>query len=143
VISLTQVMAASSNDIFNPFSGNPATANDTKNAASGKYFRDLLKKVTNTSSIETNGNRILSEQELIAVVCDLEATYNSNDTAEGCNLDKKHKIMLGEMRKLNIKLIRLDNKLDSFIENMTKMIKTEMKTLKDEITSLRNNDNRN
>lgn len=136
-------MAASSNDIFIPFSGNPVAVNDTKNAASGKYFRDLLKKVTNTSTIETNWNRILSDQELVAVFCDLEATYNSNDTAEGCNLDKKHKIMMGEMRKLNIKLIKLDNKLDSFMENMTKMIKIEMKALKDEITNLRNSENKN
>lgn len=132
MISLTSVFAANLNDI----SGNPL--NETKNAVSGKYFRELLKKVTNTSNIESNGNRILSEQELAAVYCDLQETYNSNDT-DGCNLDKKHRIMMGEMRKLNIKLIRLDNKLDSFMTEMTKLIKTEMKAMKDEITVLRNN----
>lgn len=40
---------------------------------------------------------------------------------------------MGEMRKLNIKLIRLDAKLDNFMTEMTKLIKTEMKALKDEI----------
>lgn len=136
MISLSSVIAASSNDIFSPISGN--SVNETKNALSGNYFRELLKKVTNTSTsnIESNGMKILSEQEFIAVYCDLQETYNFN-TTESCNADKKHRIIVGEIRKLNIKLIRLDNKLDMFMSDMTKLIKNEMQELKDEITILK------
>jgi hypothetical protein len=90
-----------------------------------------LKKVANSSS-ESISSRVQTEQELIAIYCDLNETYtSSNDT---CTADKKHKIMMGEMRKLNIKLI----KLDSFLTDLTKLVKMEMKALRDEIGSLKN-----
>ena len=135
VISLTNVLGGSNNEIFNQFQVN--SSSEMKNATSGKYFRELLKKVSNSSSSESSGNKIMSEQELIAVYCDIQETYNNSNDG---SLDKKHKILMGEMRKLNIKLIKLDNKLDAFMSEMEKLLKTEMKSLKDEISSLKSNE---
>ena len=103
--------------------------NETRMAAE-KYFRNLLKKVTHGESVEDSTFKIIhTESELRAAYCSL---YNKNNDTDGY-LDKRDKKLISEMRKLNMKLMKIEDKLSEFENNVVSLISSEMKAIKDEL----------
>lgn len=105
------------------------SSNETKLAAE-KYFRNLLKKVTHGESVEDNDFKIIrNEHELRTAYCSLN---NKNNDTEG-NLDKRDKRIISEMRKLNMKLIKIEDKLDALEKSLGEVLKTEIRAIKEEL----------
>lgn len=109
---------------------NDFIANATIRAAAEKFFKNLLKKPANGESVEENNFKIIQdEHELKVAFCNL---YNKSNDTDGF-LDKRDRRMLTEIRKLNGKLIKIDEKLNEMDKNMEVMIKREINAMKEEL----------
>lgn len=103
--------------------------NETKVAAE-KYFKNLLKKVAHGESVEDGSFKIIqTESELRAAYCNL---YNKINDTDGY-LDKRDKRLISEMRKLNMKLMKIEDKLNEMEKSMIFFVSTEMKAIKDDL----------
>lgn len=89
-----------------------------------------MKKVTHGESVEENAFKIIeTENELRTAYCSLYS--KNNDTDAG--LDKRDKRIIAEMRKLNMKLIKIDDKLSALERSVGEMIRTEMRAIREEL----------
>lgn len=126
-MSVASAQSSDSQNISNNFVEN--SSNETKLAAE-KYFRNLLKKVTHGESNEDNAFKIIqTEHELRTAYCSLNNKNNDTDA----NLDKRDKRIISEMRKLNMKLIKIEDKLEGLEKSLAEVIKMEMRAIKDEL----------
>lgn len=123
---LMSVTSAQSFDAQNSSNFIVSSSNDTKLAAE-KYFKNLLRKVHGESIEESK--IIQTDEELRTAYCSL---YNKNNETDG-SLDKRDKRIISEMRKLNMKLMKIEDKLEALEKSLEHVIRTEMSTIKEEL----------
>lgn len=127
MISLTA--ASPEDNIITQGNSDGSFTNETKIAAE-KYFKNLLKKVNHGESVEDSTFKIIqTETELRAAYCSL---FNKNNDTDNY-LDKRDKRLISEMRKLNMKLMKIEDKLSEIQNSMVFLITSEMKAIKEEL----------
>jgi hypothetical protein len=105
------------------------TINATKNVGED-YFRDLLKRVTQGESVEGSASKIINnESELRSVLCQLHTRNNETDAV----LDQRELRIILEMRKLNLKLIAIERKVEDLRIFFGDIIREEIRTIKEEM----------
>lgn len=113
------------------------------------YFLDFLKKHDSQVKAPAMGSseeasqvqlkKILTEGEFCNAFCNLNLMRNLTE-----RLEKMENRMVGEIRKINLKLMRLEDNLKNLTNKIEDLIKSGMNNIKDEmIRSLRENMNRN
>lgn len=106
------------------------TQNETVKSDTEKYFKNLLKKSRNGGIVEDVTYKIIqTENELKSAYCNIFSKRNDSD---GPLTDKEKKV-IGEFRKLNMKMIHLDEKLDAMKKDLETMIKAEVNAMKEEL----------
>lgn len=89
-----------------------------------------MKKVNHGESVEDSTFKIIqTETELRAAYCSL---FNKNNDTDNY-LDKRDKRLISEMRKLNMKLMKIEDKLSEIQNSMVFLITSEMKAIKEEL----------
>jgi hypothetical protein len=112
------------------------------------YFLEFLKKhdsnVKQTVGSSEEGSqvhlkKILTEGEFCNAFCNLNLMRNLTE-----RLEKMENRMVGEIRKINVKLMRLEDNLKNLTNKIEDLIRSGMNNIKDEMMrSLRENMNRN
>lgn len=126
---ISYTSASSDSNMMSPGDSDREFSNETKIAAE-KYFKNLLRKVTDGESVEDSTFKIIqTETELRAAYCSL---FNKNNETDGY-LDKKDKRLISEMRKLNMKLMKIEDKLSEIESSMVFLISSELKAIKNEL----------
>jgi hypothetical protein len=94
------------------------------------YFRDFLKRVTQVEPSEGSASKIInSESELRSVLCQLYTRNNETDAV----LDQRDLRIILEMRKLNLKLISIEKKVEELRSFLGDIIRDELKAIKEEM----------
>lgn len=137
---------------FNQLLRRPSQENPTSDTRQvpDTYFIDFLKKhevkqpvVTTAGSSEESAQvqlkKIVTEGEFCNAFCSLNLMRNLTE-----RLEKMENRMLGEIRKVNLKLMRLEDNLRNLTNKIEELIRMEMNSMKIEMMkSLRENFGRN
>lgn len=95
--------------------------------AAEKYIKNLLRKGTQE---ETDEFKVIqNEQDLKTAFCSL---YNQNNDSDN-SVERREQKVLSEFRKINVKLVKLDKRLDALEKSLTETMNLQMTSMKNEI----------
>lgn len=98
--------------------------------AAEKYIKNLLLKGTQGETEDDTAFKVIqNEQDLKTAFCSL---YNQNNDSDS-SIERREQKLLGEFRKINMKLIKLDKRLDGMEKSLTEAMNLQMTSMKNEI----------